>query len=215
MPLDGSSRARSRAECQSIGPPGAIPRCDARRARARTRHELTQDSDRCAAHRGCDRDVHDPGPRRDLRRGARGPRPREGDLLADASAISLAADTVRFELSHNPGGFLSLGTDLPQGIRSFLFIAIGPVGLLLACVLALRSATLSGRSVVGLGLVAGGGVANWLDRVAHGGAVTDFVSLGLGPLRSGIFNVADVCVVGGALLLILATRSSSTAATAA
>ena len=131
--------------------------------------------------------------------------------LADVTVVSLAADTVRLELHHNLGGFLSLGTELPRGVRNLLFIAIVPLGLLLACVLALRRATLTGWSVVGLGLVAGGGVANWLDRVAHGGAVTDFVSLGLGPLRSGIFNVADVWVVAGALLLILATHSSGAA----
>jgi signal peptidase II len=35
------------------------------------------------------------------------------------------------------------------------------------------------------------------------GLVTDFVSLGVGPLRTGIFNVADVCIVAGALLFVL------------
>src|SRR5262245_35921199 len=137
-----------------------------------------------------------------------------GDLLADSAAISFAADTVRFQLAHNAGGFLSLGTDLPPGARSVVFIGIVPLGLL-ACVLVLRGATLSGWQAVGLGLIAGGGVANWLDRVAHGGAVTDFVSLSLGPFRSGIFNVADLSVVAGGIVLALATRPSRVAGPAA
>lgn len=52
-------------------------------------------------------------------------------------------------------------------------------------------------------MIVGGGLANWLDRMLHDGAVTDFVSLGLGPLRTGIFNVADVAIVAGLLLLVL------------
>jgi lipoprotein signal peptidase len=33
--------------------------------------------------------------------------------------------------------------------------------------------------------------------------VTDFVSLGIGPVRTGIFNVADVAIVAKVLLLLL------------
>ena len=56
-------------------------------------------------------------------------------------------------------------------------------------------------------IVCGGGLANWLDRLLHQGAVTDFVSLGVGPLRTGIFNLADVVVVGGVALLLLSLRA--------
>jgi signal peptidase II len=65
-----------------------------------------------------------------------------------------------------------------------------------------RSAANTSLHVVALGLVAGGGLANWLDRVVDDGAVTDFVSLGIGTLRTGIFNLADVAIVLGVLLLL-------------
>ena len=129
------------------------------------------------------------------------------ELLAESSAVSLAADTVRFELAYNPGGFLSLGSTLPAELRQLLFLALVPLGLLLACFLVLRSASARGRSLVGLGLICGGGLANWLDRIVHGGAVTDFVSLGLGPLRTGIFNVADLLVIAGGLVLLFAPQA--------
>ncbi len=130
------------------------------------------------------------------------------EILAESPGVSLVADTVRFELAFNPGGFLSFGAGLPAEVRSLFFLAAVPLGLLLVCVLLFRAGPLPGGALVGLGLVTGGGLANWLDRLVHGGAVTDFVSLGLGGLRTGIFNVADVSVLAGVVVLLLASRAT-------
>ena len=61
---------------------------------------------------------------------------------------------------------------------------------------------------LGLALLIAGGLGNLLDRVARpGGRVVDFAQLGLqlGPidLRTGVFNVADLAIVGGAALLAI------------
>jgi len=56
--------------------------------------------------------------------------------------------------------------------------------------------------LTGSALLAGGGIGNLIDRVINDGRVADFVSLGLGPVRTGIFNVADVAVMAGAMLLL-------------
>jgi signal peptidase II len=136
------------------------------------------------------------------------------EVLAGSPAVSFAADVVRFELALNPGGFLSLGAGLPDGIRSLFFLVVVPLGLLLVCVLLLRAGPLPVVSLVGLGLVAGGGVANWIDRLVAG-AVTDFVSLGVGGLRTGIFNVADLAVLAGVSVLLLASRTRPAAPTVA
>jgi signal peptidase II len=130
------------------------------------------------------------------------------EVLAGSPAVSLAAGLVRFELALNPGGFLSFGASLPDEIRSLFFLAVVPLGLLLVCVLLLRAGPLDRAALVGLGLVAGGGLANWIDRLVAG-AVTDFVSLGVGGLRTGIFNVADVSVLAGVAVLLLAARPSA------
>jgi len=131
--------------------------------------------------------------------------------LEPFSPISLAADLVRLELVPNPGGFLSLGSHLPDPWRTVLFSLLVPIALASACVWLLRDRQTTGRMVVGLGLVAGGGIGNWLDRLAHG-AVTDFVSMGVGALRTGIFNIADVWIVAGIGLLALDLRSGSAGA---
>jgi signal peptidase II len=61
-------------------------------------------------------------------------------------------------------------------------------------------------------LILSGGLGNLFDRVSQQGLVTDFLNLGIGPLRTGIFNVADMAITGGfALFALLWWREASTA----
>jgi len=62
---------------------------------------------------------------------------------------------------------------------------------------------------VALVLVLAGGVGNQLDRVLQAGLVTDSINLGVGPLRTGIFNVADVAIACSAIGLIASWRGKS------
>lgn len=126
--------------------------------------------------------------------------------LGDGTAFSLLGETVRVELARNPGAFLGIGSGLAGDLRGLLFVLLVPVALALACVHLVRSSAPGATSVVGLALLVGGGLGNWLDRVLHGGVVTDFVSIGIGPLRTGIFNLADVSIMGGIALFLLAGR---------
>ncbi len=124
------------------------------------------------------------------------------EQLAGLPPISYAADTVRFELVGNPGGFLSLGDSLPAGVRTLFFVFTVPVILLVLCVSLVRSGLRGRSAAIALALLVGGGLGNWIDRVIYGGVVTDFVRLGVGPIHTGIFNVADVAVMAGAAILM-------------
>jgi len=42
-----------------------------------------------------------------------------------------------------------------------------------------------------------------IDRVARDGLVRDFLNVGVGPLRTGIFNLADVALMAGCVLLMI------------
>lgn len=126
------------------------------------------------------------------------------ERLAGAPPVSLAGDVVRLELAANPGGFLSMGAQLPDAVRRVVFVVLVPALVLLVCALVWRAGTPAAGTMAGLGLVAGGGIGNWLDRLLRDGLVTDFLSLGVGPLRTGIFNVADVAVLLGVALLLFA-----------
>jgi len=130
-------------------------------------------------------------------------------LLAGSAGLALAGDTVQFRLASNPGAFLSLGADLPEPVRQVLLLGLVPLLIGLVCLTFATSVRASRSQWFALALVSGGGIGNWLDRVLHGGAVTDFVSIGLGSLRTGVFNLADLAVVAGACLLLVSTRHAA------
>ena len=118
--------------------------------------------------------------------------------------ISLLGGAVRFEYAENTGAFLSLGASLPSGTRALLFVGgtgLIVLGLLVAMARGGHAGSPSGS--LGLALLTGGAVGNLIDRVAYDGAVVDFVSVGLGTLRTGIFNLADVAITAGVILVAL------------
>lgn len=78
---------------------------------------------------------------------------------------------------------------------------------LAALLAALFARGLAHWQVVGLSLIASGGIGNWIDRLTNDGRVTDFLNVGIGSLRTGIFNVADMALVIGVALYFLGTSS--------
>jgi signal peptidase II len=127
------------------------------------------------------------------------------DALELGAPISLLHGTVRFEYVENPGAFLSLGAGLPAETRFLFGVVLVGLALLATLVFLLRSRDVTPIQKLGLALLVGGGSGNLIDRLVNDGAVVDFVSLGVGSLRTGIFNVADVAITAGFLLLCLAT----------
>jgi signal peptidase II len=126
----------------------------------------------------------------------------------EAGAIqSLFADSLRLQLVENPGSFLSLGASLPEPVRFALLTAAVSVLLIALVCVALFSRRLGPKAFIALALVAGGGIGNLIDRVIHDGRVTDFLNIGIGPLRTGIFNLADMAILAGAFLLFLTYRA--------
>lgn len=107
--------------------------------------------------------------------------------------------------TENSGGFLSLGARWPEPARLaiFVFFSVAILALLLTYIL--RAKQLNTTATTALALVAGGGIGNIIDRIFRGGHVTDFLNVGIGSLRTGIFNLADFFVLVGAILLIFSS----------
>ena len=115
---------------------------------------------------------------------------------------SYLADTVRLAYVENSGGFLSLGANWPPVVRTMFFtIATGFI-LLIVGMVAIRR-RLDGWSALGLALFLAGAASNWIDRIDRG-RVVDFLNVGVGPVRTGVFNVADVAIMLGAAIVVLA-----------
>ena len=125
-------------------------------------------------------------------------------LLAETHPITYLGGLLKFTLIHNVGAFLSLGSRLPETARFMIFSVGGSLVILAGIYYLLSKEQLSNPSVVALSFVLGGAVGNQIDRFIFHGAVTDFLLLSLGPVHTGIFNLADMAVLFGAAFFMVA-----------
>jgi len=128
------------------------------------------------------------------------------ECLPRAEPLRFAGDTLRLQVVENRGAFLGLGDELPEPVRELVLGWL--VGACLAAFLVylLRARGWSGTSLAAGALIVGGGLGNLVDRLVRSGYVLDFVNCGIGSLRTGIFNVADVALTLGVVLLALRRR---------
>lgn len=121
--------------------------------------------------------------------------------LSEAPSQSFLADTFRLEYVENTGAFLSLGANWPPAVRTAVF-GVGNGLLLVAVAVVAMCGRWPRRALLGVALFVAGGASNLFDRIAYG-VVIDFLNVGIGPLRTGIFNVADMAIMLGAGILLL------------
>ena len=132
-----------------------------------------------------------------------------GLFLSDGTVWSFFGDTVRAQLVHNEGGVMSLGATASPGWQWFLIVWIACVlATVLAYALCSRTARLS--VVFSAALIFAGGATNFVDRLLHDGSVVDFININLTGLRAAVFNLADVVIIGGFILLVVAKLSART-----
>lgn len=107
---------------------------------------------------------------------------------------SVPLGLLDLQLGHNPGVAFGLASSAPAWLV-VLVTGVLTVGLAL---LGWRLSRRSAWAGVAVGVVTGGALGNLLDRAADG-VVTDYLHSGWWPT----FNLADVAIVTGAVLLVL------------
>lgn len=117
--------------------------------------------------------------------------------------IPLASGYLTLIKVENRGAFLSLGHGLPDGFRFVLLLVLPLVVLLYALHYLLTKYYLSNLLALGLSFAIGGGIGNLYDRWRHG-AVTDFVHIDFVIFQTGIFNMADVSLTIGVIMMFIA-----------
>jgi len=127
--------------------------------------------------------------------------------LAGMPGQSFLGDTVRLRYHENPGGFLSTGAEWHSTTRFAVFQVASALFLIAGFAVAVRYQW-SRLGAVGITLFLGGALSNWIDRVSFG-TVIDFLNIGIGPLRTGVFNVADVAILTGIGILFWEVRRNS------
>lgn len=105
----------------------------------------------------------------------------------------------------NTGAFLGMGSDLNPTIKTILLLILPVIILILVLHYLLTKKDLDNLTIIGLSFIIGGGIGNLYDRILYG-QVTDFFHIDLGGVfRTGVFNMADVSVMVGMGLILLAS----------
>ena len=112
-------------------------------------------------------------------------------------SVTLIPGLLRLTYIRNSGAAFGMLAD-----KRWVFLVLSVVIIVLIFGYALFKGVSSKLSAVSLGLIAGGGVGNMIERVIAGD-VTDFIDFYFIPAWKWVFNIADACVCIGAALLIL------------
>lgn len=107
----------------------------------------------------------------------------------------------KFTFAENTGAFLSLGANSSEGIRMIALKALPLLLLIGLFFYVLFSNALNRWQIIAFSFVLGGGLSNIYDRLLYH-KVVDFMNIGIGDLRSGIFNTADMSIMAGLFILI-------------
>jgi signal peptidase II len=123
--------------------------------------------------------------------------------LKDKRPITYFNNALRMEYAENTGAFLSVGSRLSKPVRFVLLVVANASFLLIVAGMLIFRWKMPLIQFIALSLLLTGGIGNLIDRVFRDGIVIDFLNIGIGPLRTGIFNVADMAITGGAILMLL------------
>lgn len=129
--------------------------------------------------------------------------------LIGREPISYLNDFFVLIYSINHGAFLGLGHTLPEHLRTIIFSVLVGIFLIAFTVYALLNKSFTTWHNIACGLIISGGFSNLYDRITNNGGVVDFMNMGIGSLRTGIFNVADMAIMAGTFLLIIYTSKST------
>ena len=118
---------------------------------------------------------------------------------------SLIGDVFTLIKVENTGAFLGMGSELSEIPRILLLIVLPIIVLISITLYTYLEKTLDQTSIIGFSLIIGGGIANIFDRIVYG-SVTDFLYINLGGIfKTGIFNIADVSVTTGMILILISS----------
>ncbi len=103
----------------------------------------------------------------------------------------------------NKGAFLGMGSNLGEPLRIILLLVLPVLVLAFVIRYVYKDNTLDNWSVFAFSSIIGGGISNVFDRIVRS-SVTDFLFIDLGGIfKTGIFNIADVFVSAGIIILFV------------
>jgi signal peptidase II len=122
--------------------------------------------------------------------------------LSYSDSFHVLTDRITLMKVENTGAFLSTGTALPLPIK-FVLLTLLPIlilGYAMYWIIVTRRLHL--LVVIGSCFLIGGGIGNLIDRLLYG-SVTDFMHIDFGIFQTGVFNLADVSISLGVILILI------------
>jgi len=102
----------------------------------------------------------------------------------------------------NSGAFLSAGDSMPDATKHVFLSLVPLIAVLLGFVYIFTKPGIPRNMLIGFCFVIGGGIGNLFDRMEYG-SVTDFIHIRFGVFQTGIFNLADVSIITGIVIVLL------------
>ena len=119
------------------------------------------------------------------------------------SDIKLIGEYFILTNVENSGAFLGMGSGFSPIMKSVFLIILPIIVLISIIIYVYRDKEIDKVSLIGFSIIIGGGIGNIFDRIIYG-SVTDFLFIDLGGIfRTGIFNIADLAVTTGMILILL------------
>ncbi|WP_299126810.1 signal peptidase II [uncultured Winogradskyella sp.] len=117
--------------------------------------------------------------------------------------MNIIKDYFQLIWVENKGAFLGMGSDMNPTLRLIFLLVLPTIVLIYVIYYIVKTRELDRLSLIAFCCIIGGGIANVFDRIIYG-QVTDFFFIDLGGVfKTGIFNVADLSVTTGMILLLL------------
>lgn len=114
--------------------------------------------------------------------------------------VPVLGDVFRLTYIYNPGA--AFGFHLGAHSR-YIFLTLTIIAVVVLFFWYRSTAADDRLRLVAIALVSAGAIGNLIDRVRSHRGVVDFLDVGVGTVRWPVFNVADIAVTTGALLLAL------------
>ena len=116
--------------------------------------------------------------------------------------IDIIKDYFQLIWVENKGAFLGMGSDMNTTLKLIFLLILPTVVLGYVIYYIVKTKDLDRTSLIAFCCIVGGGIANVFDRIVYG-QVTDFFFIKITEtIKTGIFNVADLSVTTGMIMLL-------------
>jgi signal peptidase II len=128
------------------------------------------------------------------------------NYLKNTDTIMVIDNYFVLRYAENSEAFLSLFSTLPGTFRLILLLILPSIALIITAFYLIRNDGLPLIYIFSLCSILGGGISNvMIDRLFNNQNVIDFMNIGIGSVRTGIFNFADLSIMVGVILILLTT----------